>query len=94
MKPIRQCKDCGLEAQTEEDLGLFIKDHGSKYGRRNLCRVCGGKKTENSSQKMKDWKTAHQVNKRYGCTVEEYKERMASSPVSQSRSGTLCTRHL
>ncbi len=37
---LRICRDCGLEAETEEELELFVKGHGSKYNRENLCNHC------------------------------------------------------
>ena len=38
--PLRFCRVCGLEAYTEEDLGLFVKSENCKYGRDNYCRKC------------------------------------------------------
>lgn len=75
---LRKCNDCGLEAHTEEELTRFLPDKQSKYGRRNLCGTCGGKRA-NSNPKAKDWKTNHQTKKRYGCDVETYEARMATS---------------
>jgi len=74
---LRKCIDCGIEAITEEELGNFQKSTESTYSRRNLCIPCGGKRTDNSSQQMKDWKTDHQVKKRYGITRLVYIERMS-----------------
>ncbi len=39
-EPLRICRDCGLEADTEDDLDLFEKNKKSKYGRKNLCDKC------------------------------------------------------
>ncbi len=39
-KPLRICRDCGLEAYTKEDLELFKRDNRSCYNRQNLCKVC------------------------------------------------------
>lgn len=40
MEILRQCK-CGVTATEEEELELFVKHTGSKYGRRNQCKACG-----------------------------------------------------
>lgn len=40
-KPLRKCRICGKEANTEADLELFVKDtRRAKYGRLNKCRKC------------------------------------------------------
>ena len=77
---LRTCRDCGKQAHTEEELEFFIPDKNSKHGRKNLCRHCANKR--NQKQNPDDrarWKTDHQVRTRYGITVAEYEERMASS---------------
>lgn len=80
MKPIRTCRDCGLEASSEEELSRFIPDKESKHGRRNLCRGCANIRNQKQSpQDRARWKTDHQVRTRYACTLAEYEERMASS---------------
>lgn len=38
--PLRVCRECCLEAYTEEDLELFSKDKKHLYGRENLCKKC------------------------------------------------------
>lgn len=40
VEPLRVCRECGLEAFTEEDLELFAKGKTCKYGRDNLCKKC------------------------------------------------------
>lgn len=72
--PTRKCNTCGLHS---EDLTKFVKSSVSKYNRRNLCIACQVAKN-NLNPKMKDWKTDHQTKKRYGVSVETYKERMAA----------------
>lgn len=42
-KPLRKCHVCGLEADIEEDLGLFIKRKNHPHGRGNLCKKCSNK---------------------------------------------------
>lgn len=41
---LRKCRECGLEAHTEEDLELFTKSKKGKYGRGNLCKGCNSKR--------------------------------------------------
>jgi len=36
----KKCRECGLEAHTEEDLKLFATDKDLSYGRKNYCRKC------------------------------------------------------
>jgi hypothetical protein len=76
-KPTRKCVDCNLTVNNLGDMGYFVKDKGSKYGRRNLCINCAVKRN-NLEPKQKDWKTDHQTKKRYGVDVETYKQRMAT----------------
>jgi len=40
MNPLRKCLDCGLEANTEEELESFTKYKNHPSGRRNLCKKC------------------------------------------------------
>lgn len=40
---LRKCKDCGLEAHTEDALVLFKKNKSGKHGRENLCKPCRAK---------------------------------------------------
>ena len=91
----RKCTKCGTEAHSMEEAKSlkFIKDKGSKYGFKNKCYL--RTITDNSTQQMRDWKTKHQVWKRYACTPEEYKERMASSNCCEvcSRTEELCYDH-
>lgn len=46
-EPLRKCRDCGLEAHTENDLSLFSKRETSLHGRRNWCKACDNKKAGN-----------------------------------------------
>lgn len=43
MKPIRKCRECGLEAFTKDDLPLFKKHKNGKHGHDNICRACHNK---------------------------------------------------
>jgi len=40
MTMLRKCKTCSLEATTEEDLELFVKDSSMLYDRSNTCKTC------------------------------------------------------
>lgn len=89
--PTRKCLDCLLQST---DLNLFVTSNQSKYGRRNLCWPCSVVRNE-KNPKMKDWKTNHQTLKRYGVSVEVYKESMLSSSCCEICSSTeeLCYDH-
>lgn len=39
-EPLRVCRDCGLEAWTEKDLELFVKNRYCFHGRRPFCKRC------------------------------------------------------
>lgn len=39
-KPLRKCRDCGLEAYTESDLERFITAKNAPYGRTTWCKKC------------------------------------------------------
>lgn len=40
VESLRKCKDCSLEARSQEDLDLFRTDYTMKYNKANLCKVC------------------------------------------------------
>jgi len=92
---LRKCIDCGTEAHTSSELENFGKSNVSKHGRRNLCIPCGGKRTDNSSKRMRDWKTDHQVKRRYAITRTVYLKRMATSDRCEvcSKTEELCYDH-
>ena len=89
--PTRKCTVCGLFSDV---LSKFVKDKGSKYGYRNLCLRCAQVRN-NAHAGMKDWKTNHQTNKRYGVDVKTYKRLMSSSDCCQicSKKENLCYDH-
>jgi len=84
---LRTCIDCGKKAFSDRYLVNFVKDKGSKHGRRNLCLCCqylrNKRYTEENQKKIKDWKTDHQTRKRYGIDAVTYKERMKTSKQCQ-----------
>ena len=83
---LRKCK-CGTVANTVEELELFEKSKPAKHGRLNRCKKCSQKKTRKSEKnnrgrylmEKKKWSTKN----RYGITVEEYDECIASSDVCE-----------
>lgn len=50
----RKCKECGLEAHTEEELELFKKDKKSKYGRSTTCKECDREISKNWNSNNKE----------------------------------------
>jgi predicted HNH restriction endonuclease len=50
---IRKCRECGLEAHTEDELYLFANDKELPYGRKNFCRVCHSKDATNRDRKRR-----------------------------------------
>jgi len=40
---LRKCTICGIEAHTEDDLDLFVKNSKSHHGRMNRCKKCWNK---------------------------------------------------
>jgi hypothetical protein len=40
LQVLRRCRDCGLEANSIEDLRLFKTDKKSLFGKENLCKKC------------------------------------------------------
>lgn len=90
-KPTRKCIVCGFES---EDMVKFVKDKGSKYGRRNNCAKC-----YQAANKMhpsyKISQTRYQGKKRYGIDVDTYLERMSTSQCCEicSRKEELCYDH-
>ena len=63
MKPLRKCKFCGLEAHTEKDLELFVKDKKGKHGHVNTCKECAHhpnhKEVRNTVKKRANYECAH-----------------------------------
>jgi DNA-directed RNA polymerase specialized sigma subunit len=91
VKPTRQCTKCRF---VSEDLTLFVKDGGSKYGRRNFCKKCSNTKNRENTETSK-YKHKHQLAKRYGITPEEYVKCMETSKFCQvcGRDEELCYDH-
>ena len=83
-EPLRECQECGLNANNEFDLDLFVKKSDAKYGRRNLCKSCrnslhrndGKKWTQNQVDKVKEWHDKHPER------VKEIKKRSHEKRIS------------
>ena len=64
-KGLRKCKDCGLEAYTEEDLMDFKLHKGAKFGRLNRCKACHNKQYKqyciNNPEKKKETSRKYQT---------------------------------
>ena len=50
-KPLRKCRDCGLEAWTKDELNSFRKEKKRLYGRGNWCKKCSAAYTINKLRK-------------------------------------------
>lgn len=59
-KPLKKCKHCGKEANSIDDLSLFVKDKNKHLGVRNRCKAC---------QVKLNW-----LNRNIGKTEEDYEE--------------------
>ena len=81
--PLRECSKCGLEAHTEDELELFVKEEGCKYNRRPLCYSCNRKRVakwgEKNPEKNIIGKLTSRARTAYKITYEEYVKRMATS---------------
>lgn len=69
MKPLRKCRDCGIEARSEKELENFRTSRNSKHGKDNHCKNCHRK--ENKVYWKTDKGRAVRL-KRYGITPQEY----------------------
>ena len=61
---------------------MFVKDTGSKYGRRNFCKECSNTKNKEDT-KSTVYKHKHQLAKRYNITPQQYVDCMNTSKVCQ-----------
>ena len=70
-EPLRICKACNLEANSEKELKKFVLSPCSKHGRRTLCIECY--KEQNRKRSRSDY-GLKAITKRYGITVSDYNE--------------------
>lgn len=74
---LRKCKDCGLEACSEEELELFVNAKDRLYGRRNLCKRCAAEYAKQHYHDNRVNKPAQQgrvLRKCRTCGLEAYNE--------------------
>lgn len=102
---LRKCVECGREALEIEDLRDFLKCPRSTFNRKNLCLRCHNKRTKErkkeDAEKYSTTLAPKEMMKQYGCTREEYHERMEGKEhceicgkhESFSRFGKLCYDH-
>jgi len=72
MQHLRECIDCGLTAETEEDLELFSKDAALQYGRRNLCRGCHSERNNKRYSQTPEYRRDAHYKRTYGITLGNY----------------------
>lgn len=95
MKPLRTCKTCGVEAFETNDLPyLFMRGSSSKHGYQNKCVVCH-RYASNRTPEAKLAKSKYQCARRYGVSIEEYEQNMATSDCCEicERTDNLCYDH-
>ena len=61
-EPLVKCRICGLEALTENDFKLFVKDKHLPYGRVNICKKCCNERRKVYSRK---YAANHPLRRRY-----------------------------
>ncbi len=53
--PLRVCRVCGLEANTEAELDPFVRNRPSAYGYGNLCKKCSREYTKERRQRTSEF---------------------------------------
>ncbi len=80
---LRKCVKCGLEAHTDDDLELFVREENCKYSRRLLCYSCNRKRVVKWGKENPEKNTKGKLDSRarriYKITYEEYVKRMSTS---------------
>ena len=85
-KPLRKCRECGVEAWKPEELDNFAKAGGSnRFGRYNICKSCH---TKSDSMKKHNNSLARRC-KKFGITVEQYEQMI----VQQENRCAICSKH-
>lgn len=78
MEYLRKCRDCGLEAVTEEDLELFRKRKTHKHNRENLCKKCDSKRSLvyfNDNPHIKKKRRDTYLQKTYDISLREFEDK-------------------
>ena len=67
---LRKCTECGVEANNEKELHLFVPRKENKYGRRNVCYPCHQKITnENGKERFRKNKKKAIIYKGGECSM-------------------------
>jgi len=74
MRPLRKCRECGLEAHTEEELESFAIHKSYKYGRASICKECHKKECKKWREDNRDYalKTKQERVQRNREALKEY----------------------
>lgn len=94
MKPLRKCLHCGVEANSFDELTLFIKGSGqSKYGKQNICKECQKIYSKNYrqdnidkvrrnalkySRENKEKNKCSRLRREYGISLDDYRNILKS----------------
>jgi hypothetical protein len=72
LKALRTCKDCSLEAWSDNDLDLFRVDYTMKHNKANLCKKCDNVRKERgrSKENRLDW----YYNRNYNISYQEVQD--------------------
>lgn len=65
---MRKCRVCGITADTEKDLDLFVSNKNSPFGKANICKRCKREETKqeykhNPNKRIEQQKTHRQTKK-------------------------------
>jgi len=90
---LRKCRKCSVEANTAEELNLFVKSSRLPHGRNTICKKCN--QIHQNKTRTYDTRKKSRVKIYYGISVEEYDKCMATSDVCQicSKTTDLCYDH-
>lgn len=69
---LRTCKNCGLEAHTDEDLKLFKTSRTSKYGKAPICKKCEKERVRKWRKDNPEYVRKYHVNNKE--TENKYRE--------------------
>jgi len=97
-KPLRRCRLCELEANTEADLNMFVSDSKSKHGKANCCLECRRNEYSKYEAENKNKRTVekkeqmweHTLKSKYGINKEEYNTMLEE----QDFSCKICNAHI
>lgn len=79
----RKCRECGLEAHTEEELELFKKHKQCTYGRSNICRECT--RENNKKWYNENRESAKENSKKWGNENKERKIQLQQEKIKRNR---------